>query len=510
MIKAIEIENSVFLWGWLLAVLLLTSCDKGAKNGSGAKEKMNVLFVVSEDNGPELGCYGNQDVSTPNIDQLAETGVRFDNAFVTYSVCSPSRSTLFTGLYPHQNGQIGLATHHYQMYDSLKTLPGYLHDVGYRTGIIGKRHVNPATSFKWDYGAIKGANFEKVQLEKYAESALEFIQMDAGKPFFLMVNFPDAHFPLQKQVDGLPPQPLDADDVTGTLPFIGVDSRRLREYTANYYNSMARLDIAVGLLLKKLEEEKLLENTVVIYMGDHGPQFSRAKCSNYEAGLRVPLIIRYPPRNPHVGMRKELVSSIDIVPTIMDITGAKCPDSLDGRSLLPLLGQGSEGKWREYVFAGGAGATSLFFYPRRSVRNDRYKLIHNLLYTRENPKYSFYADHLNGHFDGGTEEGELMQGTDEVRAAYATWKNPPEYELYDLQEDPYEFRNLIGNPQYVSIKGEMIGALVKWQQETDDPFYDKGILDRFVAEVDSVNRHFPNHSYAKDSTFRWKYLQYFK
>lgn len=312
--KAALTNISGSLWMWFLFMLPMGSCDKKEVNGTGEKRKMNVLLIVSEDNGPELGCYGNQEVSTPNIDQLSATGVRFNNAFVTYSVCSPSRSTLFTGLYPHQNGQIGLATHHYQMYDSLKTLPHYLHGAGYRAGIIGKRHVNPPGAFQWDYEAIKGSNFEKVQLDKYAENALDFIQRDSVRPYFLMVNFPDAHFPLQKQVEGLPPDPLNAEDVNGSLPFIGVDSKRLREYTANYYNSMARLDIAVGWLLKKLEDKGLLENTVIIYMGDHGPQFSRAKCSNYEAGLRVPLIIRHPHRYHHVGVRNELVSSIDIIP----------------------------------------------------------------------------------------------------------------------------------------------------------------------------------------------------
>lgn len=120
--KAALTNISGSLWMWFLFMLPMGSCDKKEVNGTGEKRKMNVLLIVSEDNGPELGCYGNQEVSTPNIDQLSATGVRFNNAFVTYSVCSPSRSTLFTGLYPHQNGQIGLATHHYQMYDSLKTL----------------------------------------------------------------------------------------------------------------------------------------------------------------------------------------------------------------------------------------------------------------------------------------------------------------------------------------------------------------------------------------------------
>ncbi|UCS92061.1 sulfatase [Echinicola marina] len=499
--------------GWLCIALVFFSCSKERKNGQTTAQasKPNILFIVSEDNGPELGCYGNTNVSTPHIDRLAKEGVKFEHAFVTYSVCSPSRATLFTGLYSHQNGQIGLATHKFSMYDSLKTLPTYLKEVGYKTGIIGKLHVNPAASFFWDYEEIKGSNFEKKNLGDYTSKALEFIEAGPDKPFFLMVNFPDAHFPLQRQVDGLPENPLDADDIDGVLPFMGLESPRLREFTANYYNSMNRLDIGVGMLMDKMAEKNLLDNTIIIYMGDHGPQFSRAKCSNYEAGLRVPLIIKNPFTPKSAGLvRKELISSVDIFPTILDIAGVKQPDGLSGKSIMPLLQADIKGEWRDYVFAGGNGSTSMFFYPRRSVRNQRYKLIQNLLYTRENPKYLFYANHLNEHFAGGVEETELENAIPRVKAAYATWKQPPEFELYDLQNDPYEFNNLIDEGDFQMVKEELIAALKNWQIETNDPLAKPEVLQRFVAEMDSVNANYPNHSYTKVKGFKWNYLKYFK
>src|SRR5690606_4162965 len=122
-----------------------------------------------------------------------------------YAVCSPSRSSIFTGLYPHQNGQLGWATHHYALYDDIKVLPQYLEGSGYRTGFLGKIHVNPEDKFNFDFSALPGSNFQKKDLKGYAENAKKFIeQSDTDEPYFLIVNFPDAHLPFQNDVEGFP------------------------------------------------------------------------------------------------------------------------------------------------------------------------------------------------------------------------------------------------------------------------------------------------------------------
>src|SRR5690606_32183135 len=123
--------------------------------------KPSIILIVSEDNSADLGCYGNSVVHTPHLDRLAENGVRFTNAYTTYAVCSPSRSSIFTGLYPHQNGQLGWATHHYALYEHIKVLPQYLSGSGYKTGILGKIHVNPEEKFVFDFSALPGSNFQK-------------------------------------------------------------------------------------------------------------------------------------------------------------------------------------------------------------------------------------------------------------------------------------------------------------------------------------------------------------
>ncbi len=199
----------------------------------------NILLIVSEDNGPELGCYGDPFVETPVLDKLAEEGVRFHNAYVPQAGCSQSRAALLTGLYPHQNGQIGLATWKFRMYrEDTPNLVRSLKQAGYRTGIIGKLHINPAAAFPFDMKKISSSNFSRKKLGDYAKHAENFF--NAGDtPFFLSVNYPDAHRPFIKQARGLPTKPLTGVDVK-PLAYFGLDTPQLRSDTANYYNCMNR------------------------------------------------------------------------------------------------------------------------------------------------------------------------------------------------------------------------------------------------------------------------------
>ncbi|NOQ97504.1 MAG: sulfatase-like hydrolase/transferase [Calditrichae bacterium] len=473
-------------------------------------EKPNILLIVSEDNGPDLGCYGNKNVFTPNLDQLAAEGVQFNNAYVTYSVCSPSRGTIFTGLYPHQNGQIGLATHKYRMYEGIKTLPKYLREAGYISGCIGKVHVNPESEIPWDYrpgGLLNGANFGKKKMPEYTVKTMEFIRQSGDKPFFLQVNYPDAHFPVQYDVEGLPTKKLEATDVDGPLDFVGANSEYLREYTANYFNCMNRLDESVGILLDSLQTSGKAENTIIIYLGDHGAQFSRGKCSNYEAALKVPFIVNWPGKITEGVKKDELISTIDLLPTILDLAGMEKPESLPGKSLMPLV-KNEEIEWTQHVFAGGAGSAPFFYFPRRSVRDARFKLIHNLNYTEENPKFNFYVSR-QGHFRAGTNLEEIANLTPEMKRVYETWRNPPEFELYDLQGDPLEFNNLSETTKYNHELKRLQKVLKQWQIDTNDPFNDPVKHQRFDQEIKETLEKYPNKGYQKDPDFKWEYVDYF-
>jgi len=472
-----------------------------------AAETPNVLLIVSEDNGPELGCYGDRFARTPHLDQLAGEGVRFHNAFVPYSVCSPSRAVFLTGLYPHQNGQIGLATHKFAMYDEqTPNIASLLRAKGYRTGLIGKLHVNPESAFPFDFRAIKSANFNRKQsIADYATAAATFFAEAKGHPFFLSVNFPDAHLPFLRQANGRPETPLDADDVS-PMSWVGVDSPRIREQVANYYNCLARLDDGVGLLLDALDKADLTENTLVIYIGDHGAQFPRGKGTVYEGGLRVPMIVRWPGKAEPRTVRQELVSTIDILPTILAAVGEPPLATLPGRALQPLFGESDPLAWREYIFGFTTGSFPRACFVQHSVRDVRYKLISSPRPGTENLDAGTYLDERHQHFVvSGAIAAEQAAAPEHVRAAFVRWSLPPRYELYDLEADPNEWTNLAEDSQHDAAKRRLIAALEDWRLETTDPFRVQKHVDDYVAEQ-LANR---DLGYRRQAGFRWSYLDTF-
>lgn len=487
----------------LVAAVALTVSQPAAAN----LRMPNVLLIVSEDNGPELGCYGDQFASTPNLDRLAEEGVRFARAFVPYSVCSPSRACFLTGLYPHQNGQIGLATHKFAMYrDDTPNIVSLLRAAGYYTGLIGKLHINPESAFPFHFRSIPGANFARtLSVEQYAAAARDFFEEAAGKPFFLSVNFPDAHLPFLRQAGGRPVNPLAADQVR-PMPWVGVDSPRIRQQVANYYNCLSRLDDGVGLLLGALEKTGRADRTLVFYFGDHGAQFPRGKGTVYEGGLQVPLIIRGPGvANPGT-VRDELVSTIDILPTVLKAASIDAAVELPGLPLQPLLSNEQSPSWRKYIFAFTTGSFPRACFVQHSVRDDRFKLISSPRPGTENLDAQTYLDPAHQHFvvSGATPE-EQKSAKPHVRVAFERWKQPPRYELYDLQNDPNQWHNLADDARFADAKQRLQSALRDWQRETRDPFLDPKNVEEFVREQ-LANR---DLGYRRQKDFRWSYLAAF-
>ena len=443
-----------------------------------ATERPNILLIVSEDNGPELGCYGEPFVQTPVLDRLADEGVRFHNAFVPQAGCSQSRAALLTGLYPHQNGQIGLATWRFRMYrEETPNIVRSLKQAGYRTGLIGKLHINPKSAFPFDRHEISTSNFARKQLGNYARHAEDFF--DAGdEPFFLSVNYPDAHRPFIPRVNGLPEQPLTGADVK-PLACFGLDSPELRQQTADYYNCMSRLDSLIGDLLDGLQRSGKSDNTLVVYMGDHGADLLRGKRTSYEGGVRVPLIVRWPGQIESQQVRHQLVSTLDLMPTFLAVSKAEPVSSLPGKSLLPLL-QNEQTAWRKYLFTEYHLHSAHNFFPQRTVRNARYKLIRNLQPDQVNPGYDFT---LNRFFDDLP--AAIDAAPEPVRSAYYRAKKPPRYELYDLDADPFEFRNLADDDDHRQVLTDLQEQLTNWRKRTDDPLLNPDNFKRLKAEVDA-------------------------
>ena len=470
-----------------------------------AAARPNVLLIVSEDNGPELGCYGDRFARTTNLDRLAETGVRFDRAFVPYSVCSPSRAVFLTGLYPHQNGQIGLATHHFSLYDpATANVFTLLKSAGYRTGLIGKLHVNPEDAFPVDFRRIRGANFGRRDMEEYARAAAEFFNA-SDEPFLLSINFPDAHLPFHRQQFGRPAKPLTGADVE-PLPWLGVDSPRLREVTADYYNCLERLDQGIGLLLDELEKSGQADDTLVVYIGDHGAQFPRGKVSVYEGGLRIPFIVRWPGRAKPGLLRNELVSTVDLLPTLLDAAGISIPPSLPGRTLRPLLA-GEEVEWRKYIYGFTTGSYPFAFHLRWSIRDDRYKLIVSLVPGTENLGARMYLDPDNVvTVVSGFTRDEQATAEPLVQDALKRFQTPARYELYDLRNDPYEWTDLASDPQLAPVRQRLIAALQSFRTETRDPFLDPENVAAFRESQLAVR----DMSYRKQKNFTWPYVESFR
>jgi len=443
-----------------------------------AASQPNILLIVSEDNGQELGCYGDPYAKTPYLDRLASEGTLFKNAYVAQAGCSQSRAAFLTGLYPHQNGQIGLATWKFRMYrEDTPNIVRSLKEAGYRTGIIGKLHINPESAFPFDFEAISSSNFARDDLMGYAREASDFIS-DGPEPFFLSVNYPDAHRPFTPQVDGLPEKLLTGEDVEA-LPFFGISNPQLRQQTADYYNCMSRLDTIIGDLLEALELSGKADNTIVAYIGDHGADMLRGKRTSYEGGTRVPFIMRVSEQAHRGIVRQELVSLVDLVPTLLDLTGSPSIANLPGRSLAPLIDNQSI-NWRRYLFTEFHIHSAHNYYPQRTVQDDRYKLILNLMPGEINPGYQFTNDRF---FDDLITT--IDQAGEPITGAYRRMHKPPKYELYDLKNDPHEFENLAENSAHRDTLERLSRELQSWRESTKDPMLDQKNVLRLKEEIDA-------------------------
>ncbi|MCU0247199.1 MAG: sulfatase [Bryobacter sp.] len=450
-------------------------------------KRPNFLFITADDLGLNLSCYGEKRFSTPNIDRLAGSGARFTTAYVVQASCSPSRSGMFTGLYPHSNGQYGLANTGYQLHENLrdKTIPALLKPAGYRTGIIGKLHVEPEASFPWDHR--KKGNTTR-QVRTVAPEAAEFIRASGNDPFFLMVNFSDPHafrnekdptgWDFPPQIDGLPEKPLSPGPDT-LFNWQGIDTPEQRIRTAGYFNAIQRLDTGVGLLMETLEKSGNADNTVVVFCGDHGPPFARGKTTVYESGVRIPFFLRWPGVTKPNTVSPRMVSTVDILPTILDAAGLPTPGKLHGDSLRKAV---TNGPWREFLAAEFHYHGMNPFYPRRAIRDTRYHLIHNLLAGRAKPSTGIDGDPAmkfsrDPRYDGTP-----------VRRTFDTFADPPEFELYDLAADPIEFSNVAGNPAHAAAERRLKDALLAWRKQTNDPFLDDAFTQKMLREGAPASR----------------------
>lgn len=466
---------------WLFALLAsisiaLFSCNFSSEDtlaGDPRPKRLNVLLITADDLGLQVGAYGETLIQTPNIDSLAAAGARFETAYVAQPSCSPSRASIFTGMYSHAHGHYGLTDTGLALHPELRnaTIPNLLKQSGYLTGVIGKIHVNPISSFQFDYRPA--VNIRSVQ--DIALRVNNFIVSSAGQPFFLMVNYFDPHadpnvfFP---QVDGLPLSPLLPGPAT-IFSWQQTDTLVQETRTAGYYASVQRLDAGIGFLMEVLRQHNLLDKTLIIFIGDNGPGFARAKTTLYENGIRTPFIVHWPGVTRIGDVNKAMVSTVDILPTILDAAGLPVPGHVQGVSLRSALSDTAY-VGRTYLVAEHHLHGKTPFIPTRAIRNDRFKLIHNLRAGTVQPVPG--ADGDTAYY---ISRQPAYIGTP-VRAAFDTFANPPEFELYDLLNDPIEFHNLAADPLYQTVLQELQTALMAWRTDTNDPFLEQSVIDYYI------------------------------
>ena len=454
------------------------------------KSTPNILFIVSEDNGDHLGCYGEDRVHTPHLDALADEGVRYTRAYVPYSVCSPSRAAYLTGLYTRQTGHIGLATHRFSMYRDFKTMLAYFQQAGYYTGFLGKTHVNPERLVEdyIDHRGIPNSNFGKtISIETYAEEAGIVMRnaSDAEKPFLLIINYADAHRRfVGKSKNGFPTRQVT--DVIAPFPWIGSDTPHLREEIRDYFNCMNRLDEGIGMVLDKLNETGNRDNTLVIYISDHGADFPRGKGSIYENGTRIPMIVNYPQNFPRGKVESGMVSTLDILPTMLREARLPIAKELPGVALQDIdSGRSSP---RKYIHTFTTGSSPNLLYVQFGIRDERYKLIYN-------------PDRALNRLAASRYRNSQLPAEQHVQS----FLHPPKYELFDLQEDPYEWKNLADRAEHKPIRERLLKAMQAFQRGIKDPFASRDNIATFIAE----QKEYLNKPY-KRSGFRWPHLDMFK
>lgn len=467
----------------------------------------HIVVFIADDHGQDTGAYGNPVVQTPHLDALAEEGTRFTHAFATTASCSASRSVILSGLHNHRTGQYGHTHnyHHFASYDYLKSLPVLLQEAGYRTASAGKYHVAPESAYHFEH-YFRGHSRNAVQMTAQVR---DFIQADDEQPFFLYMATSDPHRgrPLERafeeefaapindfgnRPDGFEAiDPVAYDPAEVIVPAWLPDTPATRAELAEYYQSVSRLDQGFGALVALLKESGVYDETLIIYMSDHGIAMPGAKTTVYEPGLRSPLIVRHPDVQQRGLVSDAMISWVDITPTLLDYAGVEEPvyqqhvrnaevehyvtlpeeHRLHGRSFLGIIDDVDPRGWDE-VYASHTFHEIQMYYPMRVVRDRQYKLIWNIAHGLEYP----FASDL---WVSATWQHVYQQGPDAmygVRTVDA-YINRPAFELYDIAADPFESTNLAADPAYAEVLATYQAKMRAFQERTSDPWVLKWIYE---------------------------------
>jgi N-sulfoglucosamine sulfohydrolase len=425
----------------------------------------NILWLIAEDLGPELSCYGHPQVWTPNLDRLAAEGVLYTRAYTTAPVCSPSRSAFMTGMYQTSIDAQNHRSHrtdHYTLPEGVRVLPDWLRAIGYFTANVVQLSEDPEEHFfrgtgKTDWNFLyDGEPFDTDRWEDLADH----------QPFYAQINFSETHRGKDWDEAAQHIERLANPDLVRVPPYYPDDPATRIDW-ANYLNSAMALDRKIGFVIEQLRRDGLLENTVIFFFGDNGRAMIRGKQWPYESGLHVPLIVRWPSRIPKPdgfvpgSVDQRLVAAIDFPATTLAIAGTRPPLLMQGRVF---LGSHADPP-RRFVF-GGRDRGDETVDRIRTVRDDRYRYIRN--YYPDRPflqlnRYKEWTYPVLAVMRKLHEQGRL----DPVQERLFSLTRPGE-ELYDLDADPYEIHNLAGRPDYREVQQRLAAVLEAWLAETND------------------------------------------
>jgi len=421
-------------------------------------KKPNIILFITHDQGQFIRCYNSEitpnALNTPNLDKLAEKGIRFTNHFCTAPQCSPSRGSIQTSLYPHQNGLMGLVNRGWNLPESNKTLPMYLHEQGYSTHLIGLEHEAREVSTLGYESVSKRKSAQFYMLNRTEKLIIQFLEDHSKdkKPFFLNIGAFEVHRPFE-----LWNEPVNPKNVI--VPSFLSDHEMVRKDLAQYYGVISIVDEKIGKIQSKLEETDLMDDTLFIFTTDHGCPFPRAKCTLYDPGIKTSLIMNYSGSELFSGGKvfDQLVSNIDLLPSLIEFVSSKSVANVEGKSFIPILSQPA------YSFRNEIYAEKSFhelYDPMRCIRTDRFKYIHN--FEKLETLYQLPLDIIKDP------SGQFVK--DRIKIPR------PERELYDLINDPHEQVNLMADSEYENVAKELEDMLFNWLKRTNDPILRGKIL----------------------------------
>lgn len=412
----------------------------------------NIVVFISDDHTQrDSSVYGSKEMVTPHMEMLAAAGLTFARAFAPSPSCAPSRGAILTGLMPARNGA---EPNHSEPRAEIKKLPAYLQELGYEVVAFGKvGHYNQTAHYGFDHVEHTGYH-EDIAIP----AALEWLRnRTSTKPLALFIGSNWPHVPWPITVEGHDPKAL-------TIPENHVDTPATRQFRGKYYAAIGRMDGELGLVWQ-LAQEKLGTNLFFLHFADQGAQWPFGKWCLYEDGIRTPMIAVWPGHIVPATRTAAMVSLVDVLPTLVEVAGGHTPDGLDGRSFAKVL-LGETNHFRDLIFSTHSGDGNMNVYPSRCARDDRWKYILNL-----HPEFKFTSHVTEVAGEDGNYWKSWVQkaGTDSDAATKVhRYQERPREELYDLQKDPFEERNLAEDPSVGDVLKRLRAALDDWMKKQGD------------------------------------------